>query len=98
MIAPSVRLSAIKKSANGGIPKRAFSVATAAERKTKGATILKIWRTAFSRRASTVSRETGPKAYEERCHQERVKFRDQSIHWFQIERPELCTVTGFEWR
>lgn len=39
---PSVRLSAIRKSANGGIPKRALRVAKAAERKTKGAMILKI--------------------------------------------------------
>jgi len=43
VVAPSVRLSAIRKSANGGIPKRALSVANAAERKTKGAMILKIW-------------------------------------------------------
>jgi hypothetical protein len=42
MIAPSVRLRAIRKSANGGIPKRALSVATAADKKTKGAMILKI--------------------------------------------------------
>jgi hypothetical protein len=41
-IVPSVRLSAIRKSANGGIPKRALSVAKAAERKTNGAIILKI--------------------------------------------------------
>ena len=47
--APSVRLSAIRNNANGGIPKRALSVAKAAERKTKGATILKIWMTTFSR-------------------------------------------------
>jgi hypothetical protein len=39
--APSVRLSATKKSAKGGIPKRAFRVAKAAERKTKGDRILK---------------------------------------------------------
>jgi hypothetical protein len=39
---PSVRLSAIRKSANGGIPKRALRVAKAAERKTNGAMILKI--------------------------------------------------------
>jgi hypothetical protein len=42
VVAPSVRLSAIRKSANGGIPKRALSVANAADRKTKGAMILKI--------------------------------------------------------
>ena len=39
--APSVRPSATRKSANGGIPKRAFRVAKAAERKTKGERILK---------------------------------------------------------
>jgi len=39
--APSVRLSAIRKSAKGGIPKRAFRVAKAAERKTKGEKTLK---------------------------------------------------------
>jgi hypothetical protein len=48
VVAPSVRLRAIKNKANGGIPKRALSVAKAAERKTKGATILKIWVTIFS--------------------------------------------------
>jgi hypothetical protein len=47
-VAPSVRLSAIRNNANGGIPKRALSVAKAAERKTKGETILKIWVTVFS--------------------------------------------------
>lgn len=41
--APSVRQSATKKSAKGGMPNRAFSVANAAERNTKGATILNIW-------------------------------------------------------
>ena len=39
--APSVRLSATRKSAKGGIPKRPFRVAKAAERKTKGDKILK---------------------------------------------------------
>lgn len=48
VVAPSVRLSAIRNNANGGIPKRALSVAKAAERNTKGATILKIWVTEFS--------------------------------------------------
>jgi hypothetical protein len=48
MAAPSVRLSAIRNNANGGIPKRALSVAKAAERNTKGATILKIWVTVVS--------------------------------------------------
>jgi hypothetical protein len=43
--APSVRQRATRKSAKGGIPKRAFSVANAAERNTKGAMILKIWGT-----------------------------------------------------
>ena len=43
--APSVRQRATRKSAKGGIPKRAFSVAKAAERNTKGAIILKIWGT-----------------------------------------------------
>ena len=47
VVAPSVRQSAIRNNANGGIPKRALSVAKAAERKTKGATILKIWVTVF---------------------------------------------------
>jgi len=41
--APSVRQRATRKSAKGGIPKRAFSVAKAAERNTKGAMILKIY-------------------------------------------------------
>ena len=39
--APSVRLSATRKSAKGGIPKRAFKVAKVAERNTKGDKILK---------------------------------------------------------
>jgi hypothetical protein len=55
IIAPSVRLSAIRNNANGGIPKRALSVAKAAERKTNGATILKIWSNLYSAsRASAV--------------------------------------------
>ena len=60
-VAPSVRLSAIKNNANGGIPKRALSVAKAAERKTKGAMILKIWVTMFSLQESTVFPGRGTK-------------------------------------
>jgi len=48
VVVPSVRLSAIRNSAKGGIPKRALSVAKAAARKTNGAIILKIWGTVFS--------------------------------------------------
>jgi hypothetical protein len=78
VVAPSVRLSAIRNNANGGIPKRALSVAKAAERKTKGATILKIWVTIFSLPIGyCISWERGTKAtHEEGCHQEWVKFRN----------------------
>jgi hypothetical protein len=57
VVAPSVRLSAIRNNANGGIPKRALSVAKAAERKTKGATIFKIWVTVFSLPSDCISWE-----------------------------------------
>src|ERR1700679_3259613 len=74
VVAPSVRLSAIRNSANGGIPKRALSVAKAAERKTKGATILKIWVTVFSLPSGyCISSERGTEGtHEEGCHQEWV--------------------------
>jgi hypothetical protein len=96
VVVPSVRLSAIKNNANGGIPKRALRVAKAAERKTNGATILKIWVTAFSLpREYYISRERGTKGtHEEGCHQEWVKFRNQAIHWLQVERPDLCMIAG----
>lgn len=92
MVAPSVRLSAIRNSANGGIPKRALSVAKAADRKTKGATILKIWVIVFRLPSEyDIYWERGIEGtHEEGCHQEWVKFRNQSIHRLQVERPELC--------
>ena len=95
VVAPSVRLSAIRNNANGGIPKRALSVAKAAERKTKGAMTLKIWATVFNLPSKyCISWKRGTKAtHEEGCHQEWVKFRDQSIYRLQIERPILCMVT-----
>ena len=78
VVAPSVRLSAIKNNANGGIPKRALSVAKAAERKTKGAMILKIWITIFSLpREYCIPWERDKEGtYEKGCHQEWIKFRN----------------------
>lgn len=58
------------------MPKRAFSVAKAAERNTKGAMILKIWGDCVE----PTRRQHATDAHEEGCHQEGAEYRDQAIH------------------
>jgi hypothetical protein len=85
---PSVRVSAMRNSENGGKCNLAFNVANTEARITKGAMILNIYR---KRQTPPFSTNINDRMHEgithqQRRHREWTKYRNQSIDWVEVER------------
>lgn len=79
-----MRVSATRKRENGGRLRRAFRVANAADKMTKGAMILKICGK-LSKHTRSSERYSNKEAHQQGCHQKWIEYRDKSVDWLQIE-------------